>query len=335
MKKAIIAACLMGLPVIGLADITINAYATVGGIASLYDASGTVVKTGVFSSTGPTGMATTTISTAGLNGNYGISVQYDPNQNWRSYLAWSDGAASPTYNDTQGYYDGISPDLEYTVLSGAITGRAYNEDTGAMSVVLTGNGLLSTYTPVSSQYELDADISLYRPATYGDLIGGTLITKRWSSAGASNVEINPGSFGFSEITMTNDDGSQYSYIGTEDALSPGSYDIEFFRSIEAEPALDSGSVLGVIGDDNSVEFISVGATPEYEDFVPYYVMTEDDAGIWLYTDEEGPNGTVSVIRDDAGLVLSNPDYVIPEPAVLMLVMGGGGLLLIGRRFFNI
>ena len=314
MKRYIITACLIGLPFAGFADITINAYAQDGAIAYLYDSLGATFGTTTFSG----GQAI--IDTSGVvNGTeYGMSMSYMPGNNWYSNIAWDDGGGGAQYKK-------IYASTAYTVqdaITGAITSRSLGGTTA--SVTYSANGPVGIYDNPTN--ELDAQLGLYRSAaTEDEVINGSIINRTWTGAGLGagyGWDVSSAGFlGMSLITLTNNTGS-FSAQYLADDLGGGEYELSLL-SLDKGFAFDDGSI---VSNGNDVVFTVNGlGSGSYDDGVPYYVLMDKT---WIYDDD----GNYSEAYD-TGLSLTSPDhYVIPEPAVITLLLAAGGGMLVIRRF---
>lgn len=312
MKKIIIAACLMGLPLAGMADITVNAYAQDGAIAYLYDTSGAIYGTTTFSG----GQAT--ISTAGLLGikDYGLAMSYMPGQNWYSNIAWANGGGGAQYKTL---FSGSTYEIKGAV-AGAVTSRSLSGSNA--SVTFSANGPTGVYDNETN--ELDAELALYRPVASEADFSGSLINRTWTGAGLGGDygwEVSSAGFlGLSLITLTNSAGTfNAEYVGND--LGGGAYDL-YFLSLDKGTAYTDGSIVSA---GNDVVFSVDGlGSGSYEDGTPYYLLMDR---AWIYDDD----GNYSEAYD-TGLSLTNPDqYVIPEPTVMALLLVAGSSLLVVRR----
>ena len=314
MKKIIIAACLVGLPLVGMANITINAYAQNDGIAYLYTSDGTTYGNTVFSG----GQAV--IDTSGLTGakEYGLAISYMSGQNWYSQIAWGNGN-----NPYQ--YKTLGSSSVYTIkdaVTGAVTSRSLGNTSA--SVTLSANGPVGAYD--NDTNELDAQLGVYRSvASEDEAVNGTTITRTWNgdylgSDWGWTVD-DAGYLGFSLITLTNNAGTFNAEFVGED-LTGGLYDLHFL-SLDSGTAFDAGSIAS---NGNDVVFTVNGLNPgAYEDGTPYYVLMDK---AWIYDEDDNYSEAY-----DTGLSLSNPDhYVIPEPSVMALFLVAGSSLLVVRRF---
>ena len=297
------------LPLSGMADVTINAFAQDGGIAYLYDSAGDTFGDTTFSG----GVAT--IPTAGLNGDYGIAISYAPGQAWYSHVRWGTNQYK-TINGTT--------TESLTALTGSITSRSLSGS--AASVTLSSTGNQGAYD--NENNELDAGLALYRPAITAADAAGTIMSKKWdgSTLGAGYGYTTAAYGGYSLITITNTVGSfDAQYVA--DDLGGETYNIHFLEldkttSVWTDP---NGTITST---GNDVTFGAQLGDGNYTDKTPYYVLMGD---AWMYDDGGNYSETY-----DMGLSLTNPDYyVIPEPAVLSLMLGLGGALFATRRIFMI
>lgn len=318
MKKIIIAVCLMGLPLVGMAQITINAYAQDGAIAYLYTSDGTTYGTANFSG----GVAI--IPTSGLTGakEYGLAISYspdpEPGKSWYSQIAWGD-------LDDPYQYKTLTDSSVYVVhdaVTGEVGSRLLGTDTA--SVTLSANGPVGIYDNETN--ELDAQLSIYRSvACSNEVISGQVMKRTWNGDYLGSDwgwEVSPaGFFGLSKITLTNSaDTFHAEYIGTD--LGGGVYELQFLN-------LDSGTAYAdgsIVSNGNDVVFTVNGLNPGiYHEDYPYYVVMDR---AWIYDEDDNYSEAY-----DTGMSLTEPDLYIPEPMLVALLLGPGGGLLVLRRFF--
>ena len=313
MTKIVVGLALL-LPLSGMANVVINAFAEDGGIAYLYDSNGDTYGNTTFSG------GSATILTAGLNGDYGLAISYAPGRAWYSNIAWGT-TQYKTFNQFTG-------DVTLSALTGSITSRSL--DGTKASVTLSSTGNQGAYD--NDTNSLDAGLALYRPAQTAADMSGTLMNKIWDGAtlGAGygySVESWDVSAAFSLITITNAAGSFHAEYVADD-LGVGKYRIHFLELDKTTSVYDPNDPDTITGNGNDVVFEADLGDGTFSDMTPYYVLMDD---AWMYDDEGNYSETY-----DLGLSLTNPDhYVIPEPAVLSLILGVGGTLLVVRRIFTI
>ena len=305
----IVAGLALLLPLSGIADVTINAFAQDGGIVYLYDSAGDTFGNTTFFG------GSATISTAGLNGDYGIAFSYNSDRTWNSNVRWG--------VEQYKTIDGSTPDVSLTALTGAITTRSLVGTAASVTLSSTGNqGMYDNDTN-----ELDAELILYRPVQTGLDMSGTIMNTTWSgtSLGAGyGYTTQPWSEdgSLSLIAITKTDGSFYAEYVADD-LGSDQYSIYFLPLDKTTSVWTDGTITT---NGNDVTFGAQLGDGNYAELTPYYVLMGDT---WMYDDDGNYSETY-----DAGLSLTRPDhYVIPEPAVLPLMLSMVGLLTVARRIF--
>lgn len=307
------------LPMAGLADITVNAAAQSTGYAYIYDTAGSIIRSANFVG----GVATIDTDDSLAYGQYGLAMVYEGGSPWISNIGYGASSAYKTF--------GAGHAETFNSITGQITSRGFSAT--STTVRLNANGDQSIYNNFAN--EISAYIGVYRPSA-------TL-----SEVGASNVKLKTvdlatlgGTYGYTAvpwaeqdwytlITVTDSAGDfSAEYLGR--AQGGDTYELRFTELVGGDVLDGNGSVQASSATDLNFTLNSgVAAT---DDGTPYYVMMDK---AWMYDDTEANNGNYSETYD-SGVVLTSPDhYVIPEPAVLALVMGGGGLLLVGRRISNL
>ena len=318
MKRMIIAVCLAGLPFAGMADVTVNAFAKNGALAYLYDTDGNVTAPAAFYN----GKAI--IPTGQLVGHkdYGLAISYDPVENWwYSDIAWvtSGGANVP--------YKNLHSGSVYTVdaaLTGAVTSHSLSGTTA--TATLSAQGPTGKYD--NDDNALDAQLGLYRPAlSQADMDDGDLKTCRWDGdilGSEYGWETNSILSGLTLITLTNTAGTfAAEYLGEH--LNDDVYDIYLLRMDSGEAYADGS----IVSNGNDVVFTVDGlGSGSYDDGVPYYVLMD---AAWMYDED----GNYSETKEHCAIMTSPDHYIIPEPAVLSLLLAVSGGMLVARRFFTI
>jgi hypothetical protein len=120
------------------------------------------------------------------------------------------------------------------------------------------------------------------------------------------------------ITMTKNGDFYANFLGLDQG--GGVYDLYFAAAFDpGGSSYDTGTI---VDDGDDVIFTSaITSTDPLATFTPYYAMME---AAWMYDLEDN----YSQMMSDDGLILTNPDYyAIPEPAVIVLLMGSGGMLI--------
>jgi hypothetical protein len=217
-------------------------------------------------------------------------------------------------------------------LTGEITSRSFTSTVGSrsLSMTLEANGAVSDYN--NGLNALDANILVYRPSkTLAELAASTSIEKVWDSLtllGPYTYSSVAWGSGYDLITLNSNGNFYADYLGKN--LGGGAYELSFAAAIDpGGSSYDTGSI--VDNGDGSVTFTSdaFANTDALANLTPYYVAME---AAWMWDD----NDNYSQMPRDDGLVLTSPDfYAIPEPAVIVLLLGSGGGLLVIRRFFMV
>ena len=308
---AVLAAAAVVIPMSGMADVVINAYAQDGATAYLYDADGNTYGNTTFSS----GQAV--IATAGLaTGDYGLAMAYRPGAQWFSQIGWGVEQFT-TLSDGASY-------VIQDAITGEITTRSVSGTTG--SVTLEANGPIGNYDNDTNL--LNAQLSLYRPVYNDAEMSLAHITNTWDAAtlgGGFGYTVEPmagSSLGLSLITLTNNSGFYAEYAGMDNGGE--SYDL-YFRTLDTATAFEDGLITAGA---NSVTFtVDTLGDGLFDLNVPYYLNMD---AAWIY-DSDGNYSEAY----DLGVSLTNPDVmVIPEPAVASLIglVGVAGLMI--RRIFR-
>ena len=292
------------------ADITVNAYAQDGAVAVLYDVDGNLYASNTFSS----GQAV--ISTAGLaSGSYGLGISYKPDEEWSTLVGW--GVEQYMTLDSSSTY------VIQDALTGEITARSISGTTA--SLTMEANGPIGSYN--NGVNLLNAQLGLYRPVYDDAELSLQYVTITWDAAtlesgfGYNVAPMDGSSLGLSVLTVTNDSGFHAEYA----AQSSGgdTYDL-FFRVLDRASALDSGQITSA---GNSVTFtVNSLGNGLFDPNVPYYLNMD---AAWMYDSD----GNYSEIYD-AGVTLTRPDVMIPEPAVASLIGLVGVSAFMIRRIFG-
>ncbi len=337
MKKSILTmvALISPLVVIG-AQVTVNA-PSVGGWAIMFDTtSGLPIDQQQFNSSGVAELN-------GLSGGqgYAVDITHDAAKAWQSRIYW-DSAGS--YNPSQGW-DGV--DKNVTALTGQITSRNYDVSTpGARKLSVTYSGATGTGVTLqglnNESNALDAYLKVVRPgADVQAELWNPAMKKAWDpttlAAGYSlNIEAATADASYSILTISQDVGDFIAkYTGK---LNGSVYDLGF--AVSDDPGdtaywstTDPGFGDGVFNElDGTVTFTSTSSnTDALDDFTPYYVYM-DRAEIF---DDVSSPASLTYARDGGLSLLDYNYYAIPEPAVLILILTGGGALLGIRRFFMV
>ena len=337
-------ALLVCIPLCSLADITINAPAQNGGWAILYNPNDASVYNQVQFSGGIATLDTTGI--VGFTTPWAIDLTYDSGKQWQSRVYWKNGA---TYSPVQtGWSAGAS--MTITSVVGQVVNRTYDVSNMAkrtMSVRYQAamSGVLTLDMLNNNTHQLDANLRVFRPAqdNIADFGASVSAKKSWDPATLGgpfswSVTGTAPNSGLDIIEITNGSDFLANYLGSWNTAN-NAYDLYF--TVADDPGdtaywstynNDGNSELGVVTESNGdVTFTatSIGALT-LQTGVPYYVQMDRSMN---FDDGTTPNSLTSGF--DANIVLTNPDhYVIPEPAVITLILGGACSLLIGRRLFS-
>lgn len=306
------------LPMAGLADITVTAAGQTSGYAYIYNnTTGAIAGQANFNASGVAVIPTGSIAAA----QYGVGVTYDSTEKWVSNVAIAN--AHPTFM-TAGYSASV------TAITGAISTRSFTST--STSVTLSAAHNQAQYN--TPDYDLNAGLSLLRPATTSAAIA---TTRTWNPANINlathgyTIQAGAGDGGLDLITITNMlSGVDYfvaTYLGAETTAGSGIYNLGF----EQLASGDTETAGTVSGTGNDVTFTINSGSATTDDATPYYVIMDY---AYMY---DGPDGNASYSEMyDGGLDITNPDYyVVPEPSVIILLCGGGVAMLGIRRIFMI
>jgi hypothetical protein len=331
------------LPLSGMASVTVNAPSSDGGWAILFNPlTAEVYDQQQFSGTSGSVSLSTDDMVVGSS-KWAVDITYDAAKVWQSRVYWeSTGVYTPTRT-----WDNVPATV--TALTGEIISRNYDVSTpGARKLSVTYRATDTTAVTLqglnNDDNALDAYLSVYRPTTETDNIYSPDMTKTWDPdtlqvGYTPTYEVAASDANYTVITITKDDGTfAASYVGrlnTED----GTYDIGFESFDDPGDTAywsttDTGLGDGVYNElDGTVTFTSTSSnTDALEDFVPYYVYMDRAE---MFDDLSTPDASLTYARD-GGLTLVDYDYyAIPEPAAIMLLLGGGGVLFATRRIFMI
>lgn len=340
MKKLIIAGCLLLVPIIGSGSIVVNAPAQDGGWAYLYNPdNGSVYDQQQFSG------GTATLDTTGLtpgSSKYAVDMTYDAAKVWKSRVYWEQSPNNYAVGDV---WNGANKTI--TAVTGEITSRSYVTNSGARQLSVTYNATTGGAVDLQDLNDdissLDAYLRVYRPTTLAEMYspdmvktwnpddlptGYTLVVSDTADAAYKQLTIwaNAGSFYAEFVGQTN--GSLYD-VGYAAFDDPG--DTAYWTTFDL-----NGSDNGVSNNlDGSVTFTAQSAsTDALENFVPYYVYMDYSQVFDDFTDP------ASLIRgfdggDGTDALVSYEYYAIPEPGVIVIMLGSAGLLFGWRRMFSV
>ena len=328
------------LPMSGLAQITVEAPSQDGGWAILYNPSnGAVYDEQQFS--GGTG-SVDLLGTLGGGDQFAVDVTYDSAKVWQSRVYWNSGGT--TYGASQ-TYDGVAKTVQ--AVTGEITSRGYdfsNPNQREISVTYQGaTGGAVSLADMNASNELDAYLQIIRPSSDVNAeVFNPNIKKLWDpttlAAGFSYDDSTDSSFaGYQIIEITGVD-FLANYIGKWVA-SESAYELGFMVYDDAGDTAywsseDAGVGNGVVdagGGAFTFTAISTNSIGPVADLTPYYAYMGQSQ---IFDDTTDPK-TLSYGRDGGLALLDYQYYNIPEPAALILILGGGGALFAVRRFFMI
>ncbi len=331
------------LPLSGLASVTVNAPSADGGWAILFNPeTAAVYDQQQFS--GTTGSVSLDTSAMVAGSKWAVDITYDAEKAWQSRVYWNTtGVYSPTRT-----WDNV--DASVTALTGEIINRSYDVSTpGARKLSVTYRATDTAAVTLqglnNDSNALDAYLSVYRPTTETDNIYSPDMTKNWDPTTLQDgytytTEVAASDASYTVITITKGDGSfEASYVGKWNAAT-GGYDIGFESFDDPGDTAYWSTADAGLGDegvfnelDGTVTFTSTSSnTDALEDFVPYYVYMNRAE---IFDDLSSPSASLSYARDGGFSLLNYDHYTIPEPAAIMLLLGGGGALFATRRIFMI
>jgi hypothetical protein len=328
------------LPLYSVASITVYAPAQDGAYAYVYNPNtGATYDTVQFSG----GIANLNTDTMGYTTPWAVDITYSSAKIWQSRVFHKTPAGTySAYNATWG-----GGNMSVTSVVGAVTSRSYKfSDTAKRQISVTYQGAVGQAVSLSTMnndtLQLDAQLKLYRPTSdISSEIAGAA-TKVWDpttlTLGSYDV-IGQSSYD-STIDIIQVSGADFlaNYLGKWNT-DKNAYDLYFTAHDDPGNTAywstynnDGGSENGVFDNgDGSFTFTATatGAFNELDETKPYYVFMDRAQSFDGSADKSGLS-----LGYDMGVDILNPTIAaIPEPAVISFILGGGGFLLIIRRFF--
>ncbi len=285
-----------------------------------------------------------TLDTSGLSSStaYRIDYSYDAAANWQGRVYTQDsGSYTPEFT---GWFGG---NMSITSVVGAVTARSYDySNTGKRTISVTyqgaTGGALSLSDLNNDDFQLDATLNVYRPSTDDADELNDAVLKPWDpdqleSGYTYSITGTSANGGLDIIEITDGGDFLHNYLGSWNTAYDR-YDLYFTLQDTAGDTTywstydSDGTEDGVIDNgDGTFTFTSTatGGFTELDESSPYYVFMERS----LAYDGSSDQGGLSSGFDAQHTNLTAG--VIPEPAAIILVLGGGGLILASRRLSGV